>query len=584
MTNTTGSGNSILVFEKRIPVLVLSALAGLLMACGDGRVASSEVGNPPSGGTVKGVVAAAVGKPAPNARVTLMPVDFDPVQDFGKPGAPVYLDTTDDSGSYSFSGVDWNKYNLLAVDVKTGNRMLVHSQDVHFDTVTIATEQTLQAPGAISVLLPDSLPFKGGYVYLPGTEVFSRLDAANSESRLLYLDSVPAGVSPAVFYRLSGTSSETGKAYQPVKVANGVKVIPGDTVPALVYQDWANSARVFLNTVGIPVSGPLLDFPVLVRLGAGDLDFSTAASDGHDLRFATKTGKPLSYEIETWDKDSSRAAVWVRLDSIRGNDSAQFFRMYWGNAAATLTDGSKPVFDTAFGYRSVWHMGGFTPGTTQIRDASGYGNTMTAGGGLSTGDLESSPLGRAMRLDGNGRTLTTSKNFETPNTYTISMWFKTTSDSGGKLMGFGEDPGMIDTSRDRHIWMDTTGMVHYGVYTYKVGDKAPIITVLNGKTAYNDGKWHFIQGTLSSAGMYLYIDGEKVDESISITTAQSYKGYWKVGFDFALYDWPNQPKSLYFKGSVDEVRFSQKAFSGDWTRMNWENQRSGSKILRILRN
>jgi hypothetical protein len=561
------------------------AMAMLLNACGDGRIASSEVGNPPSGGTVKGIVTAATGSPVTGARVTLLPVDFDPVKDAGKRGAPVYLDTTDSLGAYHLQGVNWNRYNLYAVDQKTGKRMLVTGQDVHLDTVVITDTRSLQNPGAISVLLPDSFQFKGGYVYLPGTQVFVKLDATLGESRLLYLDSVPVGASPDIYYRLSGTSAVSGKSFAEIKVAKGVKVLSGDTVPALVYPEWAFSQLVYMNTTpnGAAISGMVKDFPLLIRLTASDFDFSAAASDGHDIRFADKQGRPLAFEIESWHQDSSRAAIWVRLDSIQGNDSNQFFRMYWGNSAAPANTGLKAVFDTSLGYSSVWHMGGFESGTAQFKDASENGNPLTAGGGLKATNVEPSPLGNAIHLDGVGRLLTTGKTFDNPSTFTLSMWFNTTSDSGGKLIGFGADPGMLDRARDRHIWMDTTGKIHFAVNNQN-GDKNKKLDILSGSKAYNDGKWHMVTGTLSSAGLVLYIDGAKVDEDLSVTTAQFFKGYWKVGFDFVFYDWPFAPKALYFKGLVDEVRVSHKIFTLDWTRLSWENQRSDGHLIHFIKN
>ena len=106
--------------------------------------------------------------------------------------------------------------------------------------------------------------------------------------------------------------------------------------------------------------------------------------------------------------------------------------------------------------------------------------------------------------------------------FAISMWFKTTTDSGGKLIGFGMDPLMADAARVRHIWMDTTGKVHSGIYP-NAGTKPPLPQhMLCGSKALNDGKWPMVAGVLWGGGQVFYVDGAKVGEDPSVTTAQNY--------------------------------------------------------------
>lgn len=57
-------------------------ISNLIINCGDFRVASSEIGNPP-GGTGKGVVLADAGLPARGSRVSLFPSRKERVGDLG---------------------------------------------------------------------------------------------------------------------------------------------------------------------------------------------------------------------------------------------------------------------------------------------------------------------------------------------------------------------------------------------------------------------------------------------------------------------------------------------------------------------
>lgn len=134
-----------------------------------------------------------------------------------------------------------------------------------------------------------------------------------------------------------------------------------------------------------------------------------------------------------------------------------------------------------------------------------------------------------------------------PTTFTVELWFNTTTTRGGKLIGFGNKRNGATASDaasinyDRHIYMNNSGQLYFGVYPDR-----PV--TVNTTTSYNDGKWHLATATLSSAGMRLYIDGEIADSDPN-TAAQNYTGYWRIGWD-RLAGWPDLPTSDYFAGSV----------------------------------
>ncbi|MCD6023886.1 MAG: hypothetical protein K0Q91_802, partial [Fibrobacteria bacterium] len=96
---------------------------------------------------------------------------------------------------------------------------------------------------------------------------------------------------------------------------------------------------------------------MLVRLGAEDSDIFTAAkAGGADIRFDKLNGTHLPYQIESWDAVGKSAAIWVLMDTVKGNSSAQNVRMRWGNAGAFDSSSGTAVFDTAKGFKAVWHF------------------------------------------------------------------------------------------------------------------------------------------------------------------------------------------------------------------------------------
>lgn len=128
-----------------------------------------------------------------------------------------------------------------------------------------------------------------------------------------------------------------------------------------------------------------------------------------------------------------------------------------------------------------------------------------------------------------------------PTVFSVEIWFKTTV-SQGKLIGFGNVLTATSSQYDRHLYIDATGALVFGVYPNAV-------KVVTSTAKVNNGIWHHAVGTLSSAGQFLYLDGALVASNATVTSAQAYSGYWRIGFD-NLNGWPNMPTSNYVNGGL----------------------------------
>lgn len=200
---------------------------------------------------------------------------------------------------------------------------------------------------------------------------------------------------------------------------------------------------------------------------------------------------------------------------------------------------------------------------TTAADSSGngrtgaYNYTLLTGNGVTLNQPRacSRDTGTAATFNGsNGYVSTTSTTaIAGPNTFSISLWFKTTTTSGGKLVGFGGSRTGVSTNYDRHIYMTNAGKLVFGVYPNAV-------RTVTSPLSYNDNVWHQVTATLSSAGMKLYVDGSLVASRTDTTTAESYSGFWRVGFD-NLDAWDTVPTSRYFAGTIDEVAIYTTALS-----------------------
>lgn len=214
------------------------------------------------------------------------------------------------------------------------------------------------------------------------------------------------------------------------------------------------------------------------------------------------------------------------------------------SATGTLGDYGQKVIDDGAG--TFWRLNE-PSGTSSIYDWAG-GNDTTAGTGISRGAagalLNSDNTASTFNGTANG-TFASPTVSNGPDTFSTSAWFRTTSTSGGKIIGFGNAASGNSGSYDRHTYMQNDGRITFGVYP------GGVRTVTSPK-AYNDGQWHQVVSSMGPDGMSLYIDGIKVGSRGDTTTGQSYTGYWRVGGD-NLGGWPGQPSSNFFAGDIDDV-------------------------------
>lgn len=186
-----------------------------------------------------------------------------------------------------------------------------------------------------------------------------------------------------------------------------------------------------------------------------------------------------------------------------------------------------------------------TSASTVARDSDGNAANGTYQGSMTTSTTKpiacSRDTGGAYVLDGSTSYVSTPTLLAGPATFSIEVWFKTTV-AGGELIGFGDKQTGLSRNKDRVLYIAATGQVVFA--TYNGANQA-----LSDPGNYADGKWHHVVGTMSpQAGMSLYIDG-KLSISYPFTTAQSFNGYWRVGYD-NLNGWPSVASNYFFTGSM----------------------------------
>ena len=169
----------------------------------------------------------------------------------------------------------------------------------------------------------------------------------------------------------------------------------------------------------------------------------------------------------------------------------------------------------------------------------GAGVSTVTPGGVGVGSAASSFVGAKTSI------VSSSSTSALPDGLSQEAWFKTTSTSGGKIIGYGSSKNLNSSTTCRNVYMTDDGKVIFGVYS---GSRKTITS----PNSYNDGVWHHMVSTIGSDGMKLYVDGQLVGSLASVTTGRSLSGYWRFGGD-NLNGWPSRPSSDYFTGQMDDV-------------------------------
>lgn len=156
--------------------------------------------------------------------------------------------------------------------------------------------------------------------------------------------------------------------------------------------------------------------------------------------------------------------------------------------------------------------------------------------------------GYAVSLAGQGRLVSGGTALTDPTTFSLELWFKTTTTAGGKLIGFESTRNATSASADRHVLMRPDGRLVYGAWD------GSSLTIVSPK-AYNDGQWHHLVLTAVPRGQrqdaVMYVDGGGVVLGTTTRTGY-YSGWWRVGYG-TLVTGPGLPSSASFTGAIDEV-------------------------------
>lgn len=539
----------------------------VLAACSADRVADpgKDGNSSETVALVGGKVVDANGNAVNGAWVALVPSAYNPVAAAALPAG--LIASTNGKGEFAFSKVPKGKYGFEARHPADGTRLLNLGMDLEDTKKELLATDTLRKPGRVRVRLPDYFKEPGGYVYIPHTRFSWAVTGTAVEHGYLDLDSLPA-----CDYGALAFSKDSNLAIADTLVRS-LEVDPGDSLSVGAFAGWTRSARIFINTsaTGAGVSANVVGYPMLVRLTASELDFSQALAAGADLRFSKPDGTPINHQIDHWDAVKREAAVWVLLDTVRGNDTAQWFRMHWGKPGAITRSDGPAVFASA-GFAAAWHLEEEAAGT-------GHAGVYRNSAGNANHGLDSLSAADRGGVVGYGHYFAPGEYIRVPaataalkpeKSLTLTAWVKATAtdSDGAEVASMGNDYGLrIRPDGEAYIFN----------FNLPRSDSTNYVLQTSGQRLLDD-QWHLFAGVWDGTRLMIYVDGTLVGSNDYPKGVMRYDG----ARDFFIGTHGNGETPYDYVGYIDEVRVRPGAADGAWQRLSHQTQKPGATVLRFV--
>jgi hypothetical protein len=501
---------------------------------------------------VSGRVVDSTGTPCASAKVLLLPVNYNPIKD-------TITDTsrfavTDNTGSYSIIVNEPGSFNIEVTSSGNRNKALITGVSVTDVEKALVPDAVVRECGTIIINISDNSLSDNPYVYISGTTSYVKISEGKAT-----LTGVPSGSIPPLYYLKNRNDMQL--------LRSGIEVPSAGIVFVKESSNWNYSKKILLNTTvsGAGIENDLYNFPLLLRLTKDNFDFSRSKSSGDDIYFTKTDGTRIPFEIEHWDQLAMRAEIWVKIDTVFGNNFNQSLIMFWGNSDIISNSSPSKVFDTSDGFAGVWHLGQFNNAT--IPEATGNG---IHGNAVSTTPVNGI-IGLAQSFDGSKshiqiqETADSKLNVSENDTFSVSAWVKT---------------NILDSNYQGIIYKSN---LQYGLQIrpeknwefFTFSDK-------NGWEATNfpanANSWHLLTGVRIGSRQYLYLDAVCVDSSISVVSSKLSRDtltHLEIGH---CQNGGLEP-DRFFNGIIDEVRILHSITSPDWIKLCFMNQKEENVVV-----
>lgn len=325
-------------------------------------------------------------------------------------------------------------------------------------------------------------------------------------------------------------------------------LLPPSLALAWWNDEWKSRKEISVDAsiTGADIKETLVDFPVLVRLHAGNFSyFSELAEGGKDIRFMADDKTPLKFQVEKYDAVNEMALIWVRAPKVQGGATTDKFMMYYGNEDAAPPDSGQGVYDD--GMALVYHFDETQPVPQDATANNNHAASSTAAN--ETGGW----IGAAARFAGNGVITvnpTPALAIDPARGWTFSAWLK------------AEPP-----QAEAHVMKAVDAQSAIELMVRPVGLVARYTTAAGGSVETPPAplaapaQWRHVAVVLRADKLELFVDGANVSE-VPVAAAPMNPTLTLGGL----------AGGSFLTGLLDEVQVATVARSVDWLKIAARSQ------------
>lgn len=472
----------------------------------------------------------------------------------------------------------------------TGNRTitayfgnLTTTRDIRFvvtlgpPSVTYHPKDTLSATVGASFT---AAPIASGRAITKWTAVTALPAGLQLDSLNGAISGVPTAAAAAANYTLRGTNA-TDTLNKVIRLTVAAAVAGGE-----YKEDWSGHRRIKLNTssTGANVAGTVVNVPVLVRFDSTQSAvFTSAGTNGASLRFTKTDGTTLlKHEVDHWDATAKKGAVWVLVDTVKGNQANQEIWMHFGNATATSVSNAHGVFSEANGFLSVFHLGAGTNASPRLNAVAGR-NPAYPFNLPSTHASHTGVIGLADSLGGSGAGAN-AQHFSfgpfpagsfTNQQGTLSLWLKPSSPFNGYA---SHAISLGSGTPNNNFWVGRFGGETVASIAGSSGDATSegdrYVGPDDATDGWEQGAWQLVHFSLNVPDVNIYKNGRLIGSAANQKLPDGVRTSAYIGR--ALWS-----ADALIAGIYDEVRVANVARSADWVKLEYENQKESQTLVTI---
>ncbi len=354
----------------------------------------------------------------------------------------------------------------------------------------------------------------------------------------------------------------TSKTYTINSAASSNYTTVGTSLTTKATTSWYNpsySHRLTLTINKEQIGEELTDFPIVVQLDSAQSHlFNTVREDGHDLVFTDKNNQKLSHEIESFDKNSKEATIWVKVPTLKPTEDTVLY-LFYGNPVAEDNQNKEDVWSN--GFVAVHHLNQDPSGS--ILDSTNHNFDGTQNGGMNRNDnLVRGKIGQALNFDADRIDLGTNIHVDY---LTVQAWAKRDTSGTSQQITSNNLSGHLE-------WQ--LFHISNGQYRLRIDTPNNFHTVTSNASV-DTGVWHQVSATYDGQISKLYVNGSVDNEQTHpeggpIKTISNRNR--SIGGDSASSSWD---------GLLDEIRISSAARSSAWISAEYANQSGDEDFLTI---